>query len=70
MIKLLQTQIKELHITLEITFSELEKVRTALSFAELDLKGKSDEEKEAINYLTSEFYPFIVNLTDTLKGTK
>ena len=68
MIKLLQTQIKEVHLILEIPFSELEKVVTALSIAEINYNGDNDEEKEAVNYLTNIFYPFILDIVEGVKG--
>ena len=68
MIRLLQTQVKEVHLIFEIPFSELEKIKIALDHSEFDLKDTTDEEKEAINYLTKVFHPFIVELIERMKG--
>jgi hypothetical protein len=68
MIRLLQTQVKEVHLIFEIPFSELEKIKIALDHSEFDLKDTDNEEKEAINYLTKVFHPFIVEITKSMKG--
>ena len=70
MIKLLQTQVKEVHLIFEIPFSELEKVRIALDKGEFVYDGSVVEEKEAINYLTNVFHPFIVEVIECMKGKR
>jgi hypothetical protein len=69
-VKLLQTQVKEVHLIFEVPFSELEKIGTALSKGKFEYDGNNIEEKEAVNYLTNEFYPFIMELLESMKGKK
>jgi len=68
MIKLLQTQVKEVHLILEIPFSEMEKISLALSKGKFEYDGKNIEESDAVNYLTKVFYPFIMDIVEGVKG--
>lgn len=68
MIKLLQTQVREVHLIIELPFSELQKLAKAISMGNFNFDGEIEEEKEAINYLTNTFYPFIVEIVESMKG--
>ena len=68
MIRLLETQVREVHMIFEIPYSDLLKIKTALDLARINYDGDNVEEREAVNYLTKEFYPFILDLVESVKG--
>ena len=68
--RLLQIEAKEINIIFEEKFSNLEKLVLALDMAKIEYDGTTSEETEAANYLTKEFYPFIKEIIEKIKGEK
>jgi len=64
--KILEVQARSVVVIFEETIEGLEKIKSALDCAVL--KSSTDEEKEAISYLTMVVYPFILQTLEGIKG--
>ena len=64
--ELLEIQARKIVAIFEEDLDGLEKIKTALDTA--TLSSTNEKEKEAINYLTSVFYPIIVKTIEGIKG--
>ena len=64
--KLLEIQAREVFSVFEFSISDLEKISLALACAEL--KPETEEEKEAVSFLTNSVYPIILQTVKEIKG--
>ena len=72
--KVVQIEARDIVLTFEMSLSELEKVKMALDYAELqplsaDLELR-EQTKEAANFLTEVVYPFIIKSIEMIKEGK
>ncbi len=65
--QLIEIQSRAIYILFEFSIKQLEKLKLSLEITELN--PKTEEEKEAANYLTMVVYPLIKKTIDDLKGT-
>lgn len=68
--RILQIEARDIVMTMELSLSDMEKIKIALDHAELTVsEDPTDrvEVKEACNFLTMEFYPFINKSIEGIK---
>lgn len=64
--KILEVQARSVVIIFEETIEGMEKIKLALDCSEL--LPKTEDDKEAANYLTKVVYPFIIQTIEEIKG--
>jgi len=66
-LKVLNVEAKDIHVTFEMSATELRQVRDALSIAKIEYNSEEDPQMAlSAKFLTKEFYPFIHQLVEDL----
>ena len=66
-LKILNIEAKDVHVTFEMSLTELRQLRDAISIAQLEYNSEEDPAVAlAAKFLTAEFYPFINELVEDL----
>lgn len=65
--RVLELYPKDFYVTMELSLKEINKIRIALSKAELIFDGKKPEEKEAVGFVKDQFYPMLDRLYEENK---
>lgn len=61
---------KDISVTMEISLVELRKLRDGLAIAKIDFNGEVNEEREAADFITRQFWPELNQLVEDLeRGT-
>lgn len=68
--KILDIYPKEIHVVLELEFSEVMKLQKALSMVTINYNSTIEDEREAANFLTNGFFPNINDLVQKVTGKK
>lgn len=67
-IRLLDVIHKDIYVIYEISFTGLEKVKKALDLCKIEYDGSNLKDREAIEFLTKEFYSVIAETIERIKG--
>jgi len=57
--QILKVAPKDLYVTIEMSITELRKLREALGISRIDYDGAIEKEREAAEYAKSVFFPFL-----------
>lgn len=66
--KVLRVYPAGIHVDTTFTLEQLKQIKKGLDLANIDYDGKNVEEKEAVFYLTKEFYTVIKGLIEEVEG--